>query len=663
AYYWDDYGNRYAYEDGKLHGELKIDQYVETGTFLIEYLHLYDVADNHIFYHRDDINYAGDNSAVMPESVLQTQFAVEENPTFDSIPPVLNNITLSVNQITAPGVVSVTLDATDNLSGIDSADITFYCPKTKKELHTYVGAYYWDNSGNRYVYEDGKLHGELTLDQYVETGDFQIKYLFLYDVANNYIYYHRTDNYYGDDFNSVMPDNVLNLTLSVFNTTPDVTTSVNKDTFLHEVTQAQGDAYIVADYSGSTTLSQDVFDAIAGTDKTLDLTSDGITWRFEGSDIINPPKDIELNVTITKVEDEGSDYGESIEENLQGNPGVVMKFAENGQLPGKATIQIKVDYAMREYLGSGKGLSVYYFNNQTQKLELIAQDLIVINDTYVEFPITHCSYYVLTIDLDMPKNRVYLDMHELSYCSSVWIDGKEYAITSDNGDSYVDLPDSNASFLVTYSYHTGNSSDVHTQYPLSMKVWRLHNTNGYYRTSYVPDLDNILQYSGSSIRITGVKGIRMITSVDAGKKSALTGSGLSGYKLLEYGTVLSWASDLEGGNPLVLGQPYAKSNYAYKRNVADPVFQYAGNLIQYTNVLVGFDLDQCKDDIAMRSYMILETPEGGQATVYGGIVYRSIGYIAWQNRTVFIPGTDAYNYVWEIIHHVYGDQYDADYEG
>ena len=93
------------------------------------------------------------------------------------------------------------------------------------------------------------------------------------------------------------------------------------------------------------------------------------------------------------------------------------------------------------------------------------------------------------------------------------------------------------------------------------------------------------------------------------------------------------------------------------------MFASPGNLIQYTNVLVGFTLDQCKEDIAMRPYIILEDGEGNQITLYGGTIYRSIGYIAYQNRSVFQPKTAAYDYVWELIHHVYGDQYDADFKG
>ena len=40
-----------------------------------------------------------------------------------------------------------------------------------------------------------------------------------------------------------------------------------------------------------------------------------------------------------------------------------------------------------------------------------------------------------------------------------------------------------------------------------------------------------------------------------------------------------------------------------------------------------------------------------------------IGYIAYQNRAAFQPGTAAYEYVWDIIRYVYGDQYDAEYKG
>lgn len=241
--------------------------------------------------------------------------------------------------------------------------------------------------------------------------------------------------------------------------------------------------------------------------------------------------------------------------------------------------------------------------------------------------------------------------------ATVYIDGIPYTV---DGSGNIDLPDANATNMVAYTYRGSEGDDIHTQYPTGMKVWMLKYENGTYTFEYVPEFDDLLQYSGCSIRVTGNKGIRMISSINQGKKSALVGAGLAGYKLVEYGTLLAQTSKL-GDSPLVLGGSNVKSNYAYKRNVADPVFNKVGNLMQYTNVLVGFTDEQCSEDIAMRPYMIVEDANGEQFTIYGGTVSRSIGYIAYQNRNSFTVGSDAYQYVWSIIHNVYGNAYDSEY--
>ena len=263
--------------------------------------------------------------------------------------------------------------------------------------------------------------------------------------------------------------------------------------------------------------------------------------------------------------------------------------------------------------------------------------------------------------------RIDIEDATLEGAGRVWVDGQEYSVTRQgtaNGvNTYVIIDSPNATNMVTYTFNDPGATDIHTQYPVGMKVWALERRGDGYVAKRVKELDNLLQYSGSSIRIAGVKGIRMITSVPQKSKSALTGKGLAGYTLVEYGTALAWASDLDEDNPLILGQPYTKSNYAYKKDVADPIFANKNGMTQYTNVLVGFSLDQWKDGIAMRPYIILEDTAGKQTTLYGGIIYRSIGYIAYQNRNVFRTSSGAYDYVWEIIHHVYGDQYDADYKG
>ena len=259
------------------------------------------------------------------------------------------------------------------------------------------------------------------------------------------------------------------------------------------------------------------------------------------------------------------------------------------------------------------------------------------------------------------ENRITVEDGTLNGHTSVWIDGTEYPVNTAGTIRYVDLPDSSAKTMVAYTWHSDASSDIHSQYPVSMKVWMLSCEDGFYSAARVEELDDILQYSGSSIRVAGKKGVRMITSIAKDKKNRLTSEGLAGYTLKEYGTVVAWADQLGDTRPLTLGKSYAKSNYAYRKDVSDPVFAYLKDLMQYTNVLVGFTNAQCKKDLSMRSYMILEDASGVEVTLYGGTVTRSIGYIAYQNRNAFAAGTEAYEYVWGIIHSVYGNAYDAEY--
>ena len=266
-----------------------------------------------------------------------------------------------------------------------------------------------------------------------------------------------------------------------------------------------------------------------------------------------------------------------------------------------------------------------------------------------------CSRCTAFEERDVPYTGSALNITgtELEGESQVTLDGVAYPIQKDGeGNAYVDLPVAESYLLTAYSYN--DAADAHSRYPIGMRCYRLTKNGAAVQVERLSAFDNLLRYAGTSIRLTGKKGIRMITSVDGALKSALIKEGVYGLSLVEYGTVLARASAIGGGD---LTLQNGKSNYAYKRGVADPVFAYAGSLVQYTNVLVGFSDEDCKEDIAMRPYMILQDAAGTSYTLYGGTVYRSIGYVAYQNRNSFRPGTAAYDYVWEIIHYVYGSEY------
>ncbi len=234
----------------------------------------------------------------------------------------------------------------------------------------------------------------------------------------------------------------------------------------------------------------------------------------------------------------------------------------------------------------------------------------------------------------------------------VEIDGTEYAAGS---GGKISLQAPGAEFAVKLSWKNPGAADIHTTYPTRMQVFRLDwAEDGSCRAVRIPQLDDVLQYAGASIRITGKKGIRMITAVPEETRKQLAGSGIEGYVLLEYGTIVQWDSELKG-TALTFSSAGARSAAAYEKGRSDPIFARTGGKIQFTNVLVGFNDAQCSPDLAMRPYMKLKNAAGKTVVLYGGTLHRSIGYIALQNENAFSKGSDAWNYIHGIIQTVFPD--------
>ena len=256
----------------------------------------------------------------------------------------------------------------------------------------------------------------------------------------------------------------------------------------------------------------------------------------------------------------------------------------------------------------------------------------------------------VTFTVEIPAN--YLDVTgkpEFDGKTTVTVDGKEYPIEEMNGTRYVNLPET-GDLLTIYSFKDGTQEGSYTNYPTGMQVFRITRQEGGAKAEEITEFANLLNYAGCSIRLTGTKGIRMITGIGENARTALTGArGLGGYTLEEYGTVV-----MRGvGTPTL--ENSKSHNFAYKKGKADPVFARVGGMIQYTNVLVGFSLEDCKDTLTLRPYIKLKDMTTGETvTLYGGCVSRSIGYIAKQNENTYKPGTAGYKYIHEIIDAVYG---------
>ena len=270
---------------------------------------------------------------------------------------------------------------------------------------------------------------------------------------------------------------------------------------------------------------------------------------------------------------------------------------------------------------------------------------------------SRCSATRTEVISPLPKDRIPVDAQIWPEGTALEVDGKARIVqTDETGTAYIPLPEEKGRVVTRYAY--GENADGQA-YPTHMDVWLLEQQMEGYVLQPMEQLADILVYRGASIRIRGNKGIRLITGVPEDKKETLIQSGIDGWKLLEYGTLVAWDTEHPAGE-LLLDKKYSHSAVAYRRGKADPIFRSKDGLCEYTNVLVNLTDEKCVPQLAMRPYMKLER-EGETLVLYGGTVTRSIGYIASQNRNAFAPGTAAYAYLWHIIHYVYGTAYDKDY--
>lgn len=243
------------------------------------------------------------------------------------------------------------------------------------------------------------------------------------------------------------------------------------------------------------------------------------------------------------------------------------------------------------------------------------------------------------------STKVVLQIPE-GYDSTVYIDGVAKMVESRNGRVIVEASDATAQSAVVYKY---NELGV----PVGMYVWTLDYENGTYRSTAQPELADLLTYHGFSIRITGKSGIRFKTGISVEVREKLLSTGVDGYKIKEYGTLV-----MNNANrthyPMILGGEKVLSGLSYGANgdgtVTDKIYETVNDRHRYTSVLVGLPADQYKVEYAFRGYIVLEK-NGVLKTVYGPIVAKSIYALAQQvlNAGTYEQGSEADSFLRQLI--------------
>ena len=133
-------------------------------------------------------------------------------------------------------------------------------------------------------------------------------------------------------------------------------------------------------------INSELFNAIKGKNKKLIINYGDNQIIFNGKDITDP-KSIDAKITLGTVTDD-EDINNYVKK------GVLVNFADNGYLPGKALVRIKSTKEMNSIL-KDEDTHVYYYNNLDDNFSEIAANINKTKDDYYEFKINHNSSYVL----------------------------------------------------------------------------------------------------------------------------------------------------------------------------------------------------------------------------------------------------------------------------
>lgn len=159
---------------------------------------------------------------------------------------------------------------------------------------------------------------------------------------------------------------------------------VNKDV-IYELYNANNNKDIIINASSNPVINSELFNVIKGKNKKLTINYNDNQIIFNGKDITDA-KTIDVSIAVDKVEN-SEDISKLI------NSGLVVNFKDNGTLPGKALVRVKLNDELNKELKNR--IYVYYYDDIDNNFNLIASNVKKSLDGYYQFTITHNSNYVL----------------------------------------------------------------------------------------------------------------------------------------------------------------------------------------------------------------------------------------------------------------------------
>lgn len=372
------------------------------------------------------------------------------------------------------------------------------------------------------------------------------------------------------------------------------------------------------------------------------------------------------------------------------NVGAATVNISGGKITGKIAHEDKigdhqvpeVEYHVHVFITGGEflnsDLDQDFVDEVYGKIQVSNEDAAAIFDKEVPFEMCKVDYECQKVEGSEPVKyqvvpsagcRIYMEdvdndddgIEKVIEGGNAYVDGEPYKVQA--GKVILldkEMAKKSEMFITTYGYNPGQSATEEDNYPESMYVWYAKGTDANgdgicdsYAVERVTALDNFFKYHGTSIRIGGDgNGIRFFSSVDVSYANKLMNG-----TLITEGT-LKDATMTQAGTEFWkrVDNKLRSEVYGGAAGNSFRVFQKYQNRNWFTGVLVGLGEDAATVVASIYSRPYAEIKIGDKtATLYGGILDRSIHYVARQNEKTFAEGTSYYNFVKGLID--MGDEY------
>lgn len=166
---------------------------------------------------------------------------------------------------------------------------------------------------------------------------------------------------------------------------------VTFDSFARKLAKATGDSITVEIHDDNNVMTADLLNLLKTSGKSVEIVKydasgkELYSWSFSGAGMTGTPADLNTLINFSSL------HKDQIDALTHDKGCVYLDFSYSGTLPAQTTIKLYVGDKYQD----GDTAYVYFYNSDTNKLELVAEKLTV-SGGYISFTTDHCSEYIVT---------------------------------------------------------------------------------------------------------------------------------------------------------------------------------------------------------------------------------------------------------------------------